>query len=437
MLHKDIDVIIRDLTVVSMPETVDAIANQFDMDLLQQISLQIQSILKTERKRLKPLEDELITKFGPSTIRHNLRHNLLSLDKANQDMIKKGDDESEKDLLKTVSDYKEIAKSYVKLKWVQQQLAIIIEKKINGRSNYDKPHDLTNTLRVSIRSKKVSDAFVLLKYGADIHDCNQDKQTLLHLAVEQNVEPIIMHLLNSGLKVDAKDNKGNTPLHFVTSVEAVDILLQNNAPIDALNYENESPLVTKLSEGKVDVAERLVECGANVNGKNRMEKPFLHYAIDNKDLVNLLIYHGANINAKDKDGDTALHLPHIKPDIAQHLISLGADITSRNYKGNTPLLNQVTNWCATEMVKILSIEDILNVKNLNGNTVLHQCVLQKKQEAVQYLIETMRADIEIRDSDGATALYCAMKNYAEFYKDNFLPVISVSHQQGCGYGCKR
>jgi len=97
----------------------------------------------------------------------------------------------------------------------------------------------------------------------------------IHEAIfDGNIEAVKQHL-DAGTDVNAKDEKGWTPLH-----EA------------ALG-------------GHKGIAELLIAKGADVNAKDDNGWTPLHYTA-NKEIAELLIANGADVNAKIDDGDTPL-----------------------------------------------------------------------------------------------------------------------------------
>jgi ankyrin repeat protein len=96
--------------------------------------------------------------------------------------------------------------------------------------------------------------------------------------------------------------------------------------------------------GNFQVVKQLLDKGANPNtaSNNSFKVAPIHSAcaISAVDLAELLINHGANVNAKQMNGVTPLHsAAHIgQTKLAKLLIDHGADIHAKTDNGQTPLL---------------------------------------------------------------------------------------------------
>jgi ankyrin repeat protein len=151
-------------------------------------------------------------------------------------------------------------------------------------------------------------------------------------------------LLAKGADVKAKDDMGNTALHFATRKDIAGMLISAGASVGA---KNDDFKMTPLFNVPTEVAALLVAKGADVNGRAREGMTPLAWAVywDQKDKVDLLISKGADVNAKDDDGKTALHIAANwdKDEIAALLIFRGADVNARDAACWTPL-----HWAAFE-----------------------------------------------------------------------------------------
>ncbi len=117
----------------------------------------------------------------------------------------------------------------------------------------------------------------LIAEGADIRIINEDEQTVLVCAAYGGNAKIISYLLSRQLDVNMADVNGNTALIYAAMygyLEAVRVLLDGGARIDALNRRSNSALHMLFEPGStishelVATAELLLERGANPNHLN-------------------------------------------------------------------------------------------------------------------------------------------------------------------------
>ncbi len=109
---------------------------------------------------------------------------------------------------------------------------------------------------------------LLVEYRANPNLVNEQRRSPLHLAVSQGCSamepvrfiPIIRALLRADADIDATDINGNTPLHLAaemgTSIEIVEVLLENGASDDIFNRHNQRakdviPLVANVGNNLV------------------------------------------------------------------------------------------------------------------------------------------------------------------------------------------
>ena len=72
-------------------------------------------------------------------------------------------------------------------------------------------------------------------------------------------------LIKYGADVNARDDYGNIPLHYVKDVEIARLLIENGANVNAEGENGDTPL-HRVKD--VEIAKVLIENGANVNAKN-------------------------------------------------------------------------------------------------------------------------------------------------------------------------
>ena len=255
------------------------------------------------------------------------------------------------------------------------------------------------------------DPYLNLKYP------NKDKMTPLEYAFFIKDEKIYLHLLSqktffshelgnifkhisnqdhldllektiqTGVNINQKDNFGNTLLHYAKDKKTVEWLLNNKADILA---ENEDKML-----------------------------PF--HLINDKESVLLLLSKlkekniTPNLNYTDEKGNSLLHIAAYNKnfDLFSFWVDQGLDVNQKNYKWETPLhmisnisLN-VINGKTFDILKLL-IEHQANVNEKNdlSETPLHFAVKNHQLEIVKTLIEN-KANVNAKNHLGQTPLFFA------------------------------
>ncbi|WP_374699796.1 ankyrin repeat domain-containing protein [Wolbachia endosymbiont (group A) of Limnophora tigrina] len=223
----------------------------------------------------------------------------------------------------------------------------------------------------------------------------------------------VADLINKGADVNARDNRGNTPLHLAVladKLQVVEKLIEGGADVNAKNNHGATPLHWAALNQNVNIVEKLIEKGANVNEKNKYDNVPLHYAAGYGSLsvIEKLIEKGADINAKSSNGDTPLHLAtknsHL--DVLEKLIKEGANVNERNKYGNIPLHYAAVYGRLSIVEEFIEKGADINAKNNNGNTPLHWAVKSSHLEVAKFLI-SKHADVNAKNKDGWTSLHFA------------------------------
>ena len=67
-----------------------------------------------------------------------------------------------------------------------------------------------------------------LNEGASINAVEDDKNTILHIAVKKGYKEIVKFLLEKGAKINIRNNKGETPLDLAgVDIKLVQVLIKN------------------------------------------------------------------------------------------------------------------------------------------------------------------------------------------------------------------
>lgn len=115
-----------------------------------------------------------------------------------------------------------------------------------------------------------------IAHGADIHLLNADKSSLLQSAAWGGKTWLVQMLINHGLDVNHKDEKGENALFysinaFSGNVETIQLLLDNGAHKSELTQLHDGKLILRnlLIGNKMDVLRFLVSLGVDINAKDK------------------------------------------------------------------------------------------------------------------------------------------------------------------------
>jgi len=164
-------------------------------------------------------------------------------------------------------------------------------------------------------------------------------------AKDGNIKAVKQHIA-TGTDVDVKDdNWGGTPLYFAACKghkEIAEMLIENGADINAKTKYGLTPMHGATTK---EVAELLIAKGAGVNAKTGIGRTPMHTAAmtGHKEIVELLIAKGADVNSKDKSGYTPLHGAATDVTV-ELLIAEGADVNAKGDDGSTPLDRVISHY---------------------------------------------------------------------------------------------
>ncbi|MFP3020524.1 MAG: ankyrin repeat domain-containing protein [Wolbachia sp.] len=137
----------------------------------------------------------------------------------------------------------------------------------------------------------------------------------LHSAARENKVIEAEDLLKKGADINAKDDKGWTPLHEAASkgsLELAKLFVKERADVNAKNNKGWTPLHEAVQSGHSNIVEFLIDTnGTDIEAKSNNEKNTpLHVAANTGQLgiVNLLANKKANVNAVNKYGKKPLDI---------------------------------------------------------------------------------------------------------------------------------
>ncbi|MFN3469008.1 MAG: ankyrin repeat domain-containing protein [Novosphingobium sp.] len=106
-------------------------------------------------------------------------------------------------------------------------------------------------------------------------------QTALHIVVARRDLTWVQFLLAKGANVNARDNRGVTPLVLASElgfIEGVDELIQSGARVDEANNTGETPLISAVHRRDLALVRLLIKAGANPDRPDNSGRSARDYA---------------------------------------------------------------------------------------------------------------------------------------------------------------
>lgn len=219
-------------------------------------------------------------------------------------------------------------------------------------------------------------------------------------------------LVDAGADLNAKNHRGETPLHVCQSPVLLKLLLEAGATPHLGPYFSQRP--NALDEDS-DILKLLLEAGADVQ-ETYHSKSVLMLSTSNTVKFDMFLSHGCDPSLRSDQGQTVLHIaakamsPNL-PDVISKLLAYGIDVNIRDKNGNTPLhlSLQGIHHVTSEMVDILlGAGADPNARNLAGRTPAMEVVAAPHGNELKIELLTKLknhgAEFEVKDAEGRSIL---------------------------------
>lgn len=276
----------------------------------------------------------------------------------------------------------------------------------------------------------------LLTQTGNINILDRQGKPILNLAVESGHSKIVDALLkkNPGPNLSKDDyikalysaSVSPDPLMFSTLIQnGFKVPLAQNGPKGPITY-----IVELLQNAFSYRNSKNIEILTHLLPPNTPIDPVLFLAVkgNNKDMVKFLLQRRAKPDIQDTTGQTPLghSIDNGYADVAEELIHAGANISGRipNFqisaimlavrKFSTDILSkiyQIQNANFNEYLNRIPIDhknDLLNLQDFEGRTILHHLIFSKNHNAVRNWIQSHSVNLNLQDVYGFTPLHFAV-----------------------------
>lgn len=160
------------------------------------------------------------------------------------------------------------------------------------------------------------------------------------------------------------------------------LLVQDPAAVNARDEYGFTPLHGVAGEEQFEMAQHLIDRGADVEAVNDSGVTPLHLAAY-PEMVRILVQNGANIEAREAGGGTPLHLASEHPEaleVMRELLSLGADANAKDNSGETALHTALAREEQEKVALLLSFGALQNAQKtaINPSSSQEPPVAEKK-----------------------------------------------------------
>ncbi|XP_058793280.1 serine/threonine-protein phosphatase 6 regulatory ankyrin repeat subunit B-like [Phymastichus coffea] len=248
-------------------------------------------------------------------------------------------------------------------------------------------------------------------------------QALLMSALKRNDSALVSAITNCRLALSVVDNDPNdTTLWDALYMEQLDVaerLIRAGTDLNRVNRGSGATylhwLVAKSEDRFSSLTVQLLQSGADVNAVDKMDNSVLHVAVEygSPRIVNMLLRKRARVDVVNKAGHSVIYVAaksKYVEEMLTMLIAYSGDVTTRNKRcvdAFCALSDLNANYRHIRM--ILDMRFPLDTQGRKGCTLLYEAVFDKKIDQVELLLE-YGADLTKKLRNGKVPLHAAAQH---------------------------
>lgn len=233
----------------------------------------------------------------------------------------------------------------------------------------------------------VDDNYLLNKYLSDGFpvDYNFNGNTLLERVLENNSLKSLKTLLNRGVDIEQRDEYGKTPIFYVRSLEALQMLIDDGAEIDVYDKNNESLLTFFIKNKPESYSELIINKGVKIDDWNTL---FWASVEGTPQIISHMAKNGADFSTKNKNGNYPIYYSYNENNILELLKVGNYNLSEVNLKNENILGEVYLRAVANGYIKVVDklIEMGVNPRYMSyGDNALSIANDTENEDMINYL----------------------------------------------------
>ena len=237
-------------------------------------------------------------------------------------------------------------------------------------------------------------------------DNSDDRTQIINLLLDKGADPQLVNSIGNLLIMDAIQQEE----------KIAEILIKHSrVNVNYANKKGDTPLMLAIQLNKLNIAQLLLDAGADINALNRDKQSMLSIAISRKlpkETIAFLLKNNIDPNTKDKDGTAPIHFAIKNNDLELFSMLLTSDKLDKELKPNSP---NITNICYSLSQENYQMVELLLQKGAKWDceystypTLVHYAVSDNDPKLWELLIK-YKADLNAQDKGGNTPMHYACK----------------------------